>query len=200
MRCLATALLILLSLSSCLAEEWVRVLDPMGVRVSFSPTRKVSEIETWLMRGHRSFVNLSFWGSRGPVGTLRIDGTDHGHGKKGWPILSIEPFIGEYRGGPMRTGFAGSNVLVRGGKPIRQKRSFFSRRRCPRTGIGVDSCGMLVVVVTTGATLDQFSRIMSEKGAVFAINVDGGGSTMFIENGETLWKSRRSAVPVILSW
>jgi exopolysaccharide biosynthesis protein len=131
---------------------------------------------------------------------LIIDGKNHGHGKREWPVLSIEPHLGEHRGGAIRTGFSGSSVLVRDGRPIKQKRSFFSRRRCPRTGIGVNSCGMLVVVVTTSATLDQFSRIMSENGAVFAINVDGGGSTMFIENGETLWKSRRSAVPVILSW
>ena len=48
--------------------------------------------------------------------------------------------------------------------------------------------------------MKDFAKKFVDNGAVFAINVDGGSSTMFIENGESLWKSKRSAVPVILSW
>jgi exopolysaccharide biosynthesis protein len=48
--------------------------------------------------------------------------------------------------------------------------------------------------------MKDFARKFEEQGAKFAINVDGGSSTMFIENGESLWNSKRSAVPVILSW
>lgn len=182
------------------SDEWIRILDPSSVRIVSSPTRKVVEIETWKLRGHRNFVNLSFWGGRGPIGRLYIDSVDHGFGKKSWPVLSLAPFLGEYTGGAITSGFAGSNVLVREGKEVKQRSSFFTRRRCPRTGIGTTRDGKLIVIVTTRSTMRDFAKRFADNGAVFAINVDGGSSTMFIENGESLWNSKRSAVPVILTW
>lgn len=192
--------LLVLSSSTLRSEEWIRVLNPDSVRVSVSSTKKVVEIETWKLRGHLNFVNLSFWGSRGPVGRLYVDSVSHGHGKKSWPVISLSPFFGEYVEGPIKTGFSGSNVLVRNGKEVKQGSSFFSRRRCPRTGVGITRDGKLIVIVNTSATLKQFAKRFSENNAVFAINVDGGSSTMFIERGKSLWNSKRSAVPVILSW
>jgi hypothetical protein len=182
------------------AEEWIRVLNPDSVRIGISQTKKVVEIETWKLRGHKNFVNLSFWGSRGPVGKLYVNGINHGSTKPSWPVLSISPSLGEYKEGPLQTGFAGSNVLVRGGIEVRQRRSFFTKRRCPRTGVGITKDGKLMVIVTTSSTMQDFAKRFAENGAVFAINVDGGSSTMFIENGKSLWNSKRSAVPVILSW
>jgi len=181
-------------------KEWVRVLDPKSVNIVVSPTRKVVEIETWKLRGHKNFINLSFWGSRGPVGPLYIDSTNIGNGHKRWPVMSMKPFVGEYKGGPISSGFSGSNVLVKEGNTVKQQRSFFSRRRCPRTGVGINSDGKIIVIITTSSTLSEFAKRFVQEGAIFAINVDGGSSTMFIENGESLWNSKRSAVPVILSW
>lgn len=182
------------------SEEWIRTLNPDSVKVLISPTKKVVEIETWKLRGSKNFVNLSFWGSSGPVGGLYIDSVNYGRGKKSWPIISLAPTLGEYTGGPIKTGFSGSNVLVRNGKEVKQGSSFFSRRRCPRTGVGITKEGKLIVIVNTSATLKQFAKRFAENGAVFAINVDGGSSTMFIEGGKSLWNSKRSAVPVILTW
>jgi hypothetical protein len=191
--------LVLLTAQSS-AEEWIRILSPDSVSIAISHTKKVVEIETWKLRGHKNFVNLSFWGSRGPIGKLHVDGINNGFGKPSWPVLSISPYLGEYKEGPLQTGFAGSNVLVRGGIELRQRRSFFTKRRCPRTGVGITKDGKLMVIVTTSATMQDFAKRFADNGAVFAINVDGGSSTMFIENGKSLWNSKRSAVPVILSW
>ena len=197
---ITVAVLMLTLLIPVTAGDWVRVLDPSSVRIAASPTRKVVEIETWKARGHKNFVNLSFWGNRGPIGMLYIDSVDHGFGKRSWPVLSLAPTLGEYVGGKITSGFAGSNVLVRNGKEVKQRTSFFTRRRCPRTGIGITIDGKILVIVTTSSTMKDFAKKFVDNGAVFAINVDGGSSTMFIENGESLWKSKRSAVPVILSW
>jgi len=200
-RTITTIMLLLTAfITPSMSEEWIRILDPSSVRIAASPTRKVVEIETWKLRGHRNFINLSFWGSRGPVGMLYIDSVDHGFGKRSWPVLSLSPVLGEYTGGVITSGFAGSNVLVREGREVKQRRSFFTSRRCPRTGVGVTQDGRLMIIVTTSSTMRDFARRFAENGAVFAINVDGGSSTMFIENGESLWNSKRSAVPVILSW
>jgi hypothetical protein len=64
----------------------------------------------------------------------------------------------------------------------------------PRTGIGVRAGGRILMVVvdgrqprwSVGPTLDEFSRIMRDLGAVFALNLDGGGSTEMVVEGEVV--------------
>ena len=195
----ATVTFIVLS-HSIFATDWIRFVHPDSVKIMVSQTKKVVEIETWKLRGNNRFINLSFWGRKGPVGKLIVDSVNYGFGKKSWPVLSLSPKLGEYVGGEITNGFSGSNVLVRDGKEIKQRSSFFTKRRCPRTGVGTMPDGRLVIIVTTSANMKDFAKKFTKIGASFAINVDGGSSTMFIENGESLWNSKRSAVPVILSW
>lgn len=199
-KLLTVIVMILLCVNSASSLDWIRFVDPDSVRIVVSRTKKAVEIETWKLRGNRNFINLSFWGRKGPVGRLLVDSVNYGFGKSNWPVLSISPNVGEYLGGEIINGFAGSNVLVRNGKEIRQRSSFFTRRRCPRTGVGVMPDGRLIIIVTTSANMRDFAKKFANAGASFAINVDGGSSTMFIENGESQWNSKRSAVPVILSW
>lgn len=201
MRMIAALLLsFFISTASLLSAEWIRVIDPSCVEIVSNSKGKVVEIETWKLRGYHNFVNLSFWGSSGPVGFLRINSTDYGKFKKHWPVLVLSPYVGERTSIEPITGFSGSNVLVKNGRAVKQNKSFFSRRRCPRTGIGVRPDGMLVVIVTTSSNLRDFAEKFVANGVNYAINVDGGSSTMFIENGVSLWNSKRSAVPVILAW
>jgi exopolysaccharide biosynthesis protein len=187
-------------ISTTFAEEWVRILHPDSVKIAVSQTRKVVEIESWKARGHKNFVNLSFWGSRGPVGSLYINSANIGFAKRSWPVFSLSPEIGQYKGGDIITGFSGSNILIENGEIKKQPKTYFSKRKCPRTGVGLLPDGKLIVIVTTRANLNDFAKRFKENGAVFAVNVDGGSSSMFIENGEIIWSSKRSAVPVILSW
>jgi hypothetical protein len=64
----------------------------------------------------------------------------------------------------------------------------------PRTGIGVTASGRILLVVidgrqprwSLGPTLDEFARIMRDLGAVDALNLDGGGSTEMVVNGEVV--------------
>lgn len=62
----------------------------------------------------------------------------------------------------------------------------------PRTGIGVTAGGKILMVVvdgrqprwSLGPTLDEFALIMRDLGAVTALNLDGGGSTEMVVEGE----------------
>ncbi len=64
----------------------------------------------------------------------------------------------------------------------------------PRTGIGVTAGGKILMVVvdgrqprwSVGPTLDQFAHIMRDLGAVNALNLDGGGSTEMVVEGEVV--------------
>lgn len=69
-------------------------------------------------------------------------------------------------------------------------------RANPRTGIGVRADGKIILVVvdgrrkrwSLGPTLFGFARIMKDLGAVQALNLDGGGSTTMVVNGELVNK------------
>jgi hypothetical protein len=64
----------------------------------------------------------------------------------------------------------------------------------PRTGIGVTAGGKILLVVvdgrqpkwSVGPTLYGFARIMQAHGAVWALNLDGGGSTTMVVEGEVV--------------
>jgi hypothetical protein len=62
----------------------------------------------------------------------------------------------------------------------------------PRTGVGVTAGGRILMVVvdgrqprwSVGPTLIEFARIMRDLGAVNALNLDGGGSSEMVVDGE----------------
>jgi hypothetical protein len=64
----------------------------------------------------------------------------------------------------------------------------------PRTGIGVTANGRLLLVVvdgrrerwSKGPTFFGFARIMRSQGAVWAMNLDGGGSSTMVVEGEVV--------------
>jgi hypothetical protein len=69
-------------------------------------------------------------------------------------------------------------------------------RANPRTGIGVRADGKILLVVvdgrrkswSLGPTMFAFAKIMRDLGAVQALNLDGGGSTTMVVNGEVVNK------------
>ena len=69
-------------------------------------------------------------------------------------------------------------------------------RANPRTGIGVRADGKILLVVvdgrrkswSVGPTMFGFAKIMRDLGAVQALNLDGGGSTTMVVNGEVVNK------------
>lgn len=82
---------------------------------------------------------------------------------------------------------ASGPVLLLGGvyEPLDCVTEEFGWRRHPRTAIGIDSDGSLLLVTAdgrhegkaAGLTLPQLAWVMKQLGAVDALNLDGGGST-----------------------
>lgn len=69
---------------------------------------------------------------------------------------------------------------------------FASGLRAPRTAIGSNAHGLVVLLVadgrgsggSTGLTLDEVARIMTGLGCTDVLNLDGGGSSMFLTGPE----------------
>lgn len=79
-------------------------------------------------------------------------------------------------------------LLVRGGKNLGETARVDPRARHPRTAVGVNENGRLIVLVvdgrqpgwSVGATLPELGSLMVELGAVDAVALDGGGSSTFV--------------------
>jgi phosphodiester glycosidase len=88
----------------------------------------------------------------------------------------------------------GTPILIRDGEIAEQLCSGSSCIRHPRTGIGyTDNGGVLLVVVdgrqprwSRGASFREFAVIMQDLGAIQALNLDGGGSTTMVVEGEVV--------------
>lgn len=86
----------------------------------------------------------------------------------------------------------GAPMLVRDGRLVRECTSACGRH--PRTGIGVNRRGRILMVVvdgrrprwSLGLTMNEFARIMKDLGAVNALNLDGGGSSTMVIGDEVV--------------
>ncbi len=102
--------------------------------------------------------------------------------------------VTSYLGFPGSVDVLGGNpLLLRDGVPQSQDHTgtgdYFARQ--PRTAVGATRDGRLLMVVvdgrqgaySAGMTLGELAQLMSELGAVDAINLDGGGSSVMVVNG-----------------
>jgi len=89
----------------------------------------------------------------------------------------------------------GNPILVKNGRvvwnDVRGSHPFFSRH--PRTGVGVTGSGRLLFMVvdgrwkrSRGMTLARFAKEFRRLGAVWALNLDGGGSTTMVIKGKVV--------------
>lgn len=85
----------------------------------------------------------------------------------------------------------GGPLLLRDGKLVGICNSQCGRH--PRTGVGVTADGKILLVVvdgrhrrSRGATMFEFARIMRDLGASTAMNLDGGGSSEMVVQGEVV--------------
>ena len=82
---------------------------------------------------------------------------------------------------------AGNTMLVYDGKACKSSEASYMTTRASRTCIGITADGKVVTMVldgrqepfSCGGTSDELAQIMLEAGCVYAINLDGGGSTTF---------------------
>ena len=111
-------------------------------------------------------------------------------------LLSLEP------GTPMRLHWTlgwrdvfdavgGVPLLLQDGALVNECNSDCGR--VPRTGVGVTAEGEILLVVdgrqprwSLGPTVGEFARIMKDLGAVDALNLDGGGSSEMVVQGEVV--------------
>ncbi len=89
-------------------------------------------------------------------------------------------------------GFAAGPLLLWKGQPVDTEFAdkIFKSLRHPRTAVGVDSAKQRVWFlvadgrqpgVSEGATLDELKQMLKDEGAVDALNLDGGGSSVLVE-------------------
>ena len=165
--------------------------------------------------GVKNMVNLSFFTAKTFIPPYKdLETTDLRNPKK-WPFLTIEgdgfPFI--YDGKELtnvefnivrkETKFIASGfpILMRDGQRTKIRKSYFSRRRCPRTAVGIHQNGSMVVYVTTSATLKQVQDYFYNMGCTDAINFDGGSSTFLYLDGKKIYSSNQGrSYPNVLYW
>jgi exopolysaccharide biosynthesis protein len=90
----------------------------------------------------------------------------------------------------------GPRLLEKGDIPNLKKEHFnpsFFTQRAPRTAVGIDERGNLILIVADGRqkhskgfTLKELATCMKELGAFDAVNLDGGGSTGLTLDGNIL--------------
>ena len=88
----------------------------------------------------------------------------------------------------------GAPLLLRDGNVVGICNSACGRH--PRTGVGVTADGKILLVVvdgrqprwSRGAAMFEFARIMRDLGAVTAMNLDGGGSSEMVVEGDVVNK------------
>lgn len=132
---------------------------------------------------------VSFWGEKAQLA---------GHVKPGDKV-----WVGQYFGeklGALKHLISGGPLLVENGKPVDnvEKEGFSGNilKTAPRTAVGIKSDGSIILVVidgrqadySVGVKFDELSEIMVELGAVTAVNLDGGGSSEMIVQGEIVNK------------
>lgn len=196
------------------AKEWTFELSPRQLKMcSVSGLHRPQYFVEKC--GIRNMVNLSFFTAKTFIPPYKDLETSNLKNPKKWPFLTIEGdgFAFIYDGKELKdpefdivrneTKFIASGypILMRDGKKTKIKKSYFSRRRCPRTAVGIHPNGSMIVYVTTGATLKEVQNYFSNIGCVDAINFDGGSSTFLYLDGKKIYSSNQGrSYPNVLYW
>ena len=131
------------------------------------------------------------------LGRAVAEGELYSEDNQDWPTLClssnrVEIALGELPVG-VRGAVAGRHLLVDQGEAVEAKGDAFNVELHPRTAVGVDERGRtlwLVVVdgrqknYSEGATLKELAALMVHLGAWRALNLDGGGSSTLVIEGE----------------
>jgi len=131
------------------------------------------------------------------LGRAVAEGELYSEDNQDWPTLClssnrVEIALGELPVG-VRWAVAGRHLLVDQGEAVEAKGDAFNVELHPRTAVGVDERGRtlwLVVVdgrqknYSEGATLKELAALMVHLGAWRALNLDGGGSSTLVIEGE----------------
>ena len=152
-------------------------------------------------------INAGFFGKKGgqgyPIGALKINGrllneAYENRGCMGWNdndeavfTVASEEIASWY---DMSNIIQAGPLLIEEGIPARYDEGFqnaFMNTRHPRSAVGLTNKGEWVFLAvdgrngmhSSGATISELTEIMRAKSIVYALNLDGGGSTEIIING-----------------
>lgn len=204
--CLCTAVLS--------AKEWTIELSPEQLKMCGGPG--LHRPQYFVDKcGIKNMVNLSFFTAKTFIPPYKDLETTNLKNPKKWPFLTIEGdgFAFIYDGKELtnaefnivrsETKFIASGwpILIRDGKKTKIRKSYFSKRRCPRTAVGIHPNGSMIVYVSTSATINQVQDYFQTIGCTDAINFDGGSSTFLYLNGEKIFSSNKGkSYPNVLYW
>lgn len=192
------------------ANEWFFEVNPSKIRM-YSSNRL--EKASWFKEtyGVQNFVNLSFFTSKTFIPPYKDSIRSVETNKKQWPVFVIDttgtPCIyrsSEFKqitGNNVKFSASGYPILLENGKKVKIYNSYFSKRRCARTAVGIHPNGSVIIYVNTSATLKDVQKFFWTIGCVDAINFDGGSSTFLILNGKKMYSSNKGhSYPNVLSW
>lgn len=214
MKILLTLILIFGTTVTSLSKDWTFELSPHQLKMCSVDGLQHPQyfVDKY---GIKNMVNLSFFRSRTFIPPYKDSNVSNLNNPKRWPFIAIEndgiPSIRKSAElnkdtfslfkNSTRFIAAGYPILLRDGERTRVRRTFFSRRRCPRTAIGIHTNGSIIVYVTTSATLKQVQDYLFTLGCTDAINLDGGSSTFLYVNGKKVYSSNQGRTyPNVLYW
>ncbi len=179
-----------LTISFVKAEEWVFTLKPEHIRMESSSVLRTPQ---WFRDKNKNatyIANLSFFTSKTFVGPYKDDSVTSSLNKKRWPILYISKFQSEilkWNEIPKidyKYMVSGYPLLIQNGERVKVGKTYFHKRNCPRTAMGILKDGNILVYITTASNILKLQNRMFELGCISALNFDGGSSTFLLKNGE----------------
>jgi hypothetical protein len=202
-----TIILTLLSIYIPLnSKDWTFTLNANDIRME---SASVNKPPLWFKkeRGGFTMCNLSFFNSRGFVGTYKDTSVQGQRGYKKWPSLYLSNTNAEILKWDEKPSFnpiyiaSGYPLLLKNKEYSKLPKTYFARRNCPRTAVGIKNDGKVIIYITTSSTLANLQRRMLELGCISAINFDGGGSTFVFVDGVMLHPNKLSRTfPNVLIW
>ena len=187
--------------------DYCQIIDPSSIKLVFEPNFSKYSASGWIQKGYNNFINLTYYEGNGrPSSNFYSNGVNLGAklGELGyWPFMMLKPKVQIIKSGkevisPIE-GFSGSSMVVMGGQVISKNMHPREAAVRQRTGVGITASGDIVVYVTKRANVNTLGQKMQLAGAVYAVNVDGGNSTMFVRDGQILVATSRP-IPTILAW
>ena len=188
-------------------EDFIEIIDPSAIGVAFNPDFKPHNATEWIQKGYKNFINLTFFEpDYKPSGNFYSKGVNMGEklNRLGhWPMMILKPELKIVERGsealyPVEA-FSGSDLLIKNGSLFDISGGPSEMALRPRTGVGITAKGDVIAYVTPKSNLKGLAEKMKIAGAVYAISMDGGGSTIFVRNSEIEFPSRRR-IPTILYW
>lgn len=197
-----------LSIIKDTGEDRIEIIDPSTIKVAFESDFRRFSINEWIQKGYKNFINLTFFEPNGvPTANFFSNGINYGAKLdtlgKWWPLMIIKPEIKIIENikempNPIEA-FSGSHYIVKDGNINIHRQGPKESASRQRTAVGITSNNEIIVMVTPSSDLIGFAKKLQSAGAYQAINLDGGGSSLFVRNGEALVSTSRP-VPTILTW